>query len=538
MSSEKVLKNPCPPGCVPRSEVGLRLRQTHYILGKDNPDKISEYRYEYNPKKVDLTDHSLNQNRVNFLRNSHFSLGDTKTNYLTSSQEQSESIPTKILNTDGNLNDNKTRLQGSHFIFGNDNNDYVTKYTSEYYNKNPMLNDENKKIYELISNKLKETHVSPISDEINYETETQDKYRKPNISEVLKNKSNQTINTADLQKSHLKFGRNEVPWVSTSRYFLTPKKNISKNNRYISNEVLQKSHFSLSQDKDGRNFKTESMDSFVEYPLNLSKNTIDVDLKNNLRREHFSLGTEDNPNDRISSNRMDFQDPKLNKNYMPRLFKSIVDPQKYRRSNWTISNGDERDFFKSTYNHMMTPKKPEVYKKIEVNTFKSSIKIGGKSNPNDFQSEYKNKYGNKLRMNLDSDNSEYKKLMETISNIRRSHLNFGDNKNDYGTTNNDSYKYDADLAKAGRGKLNKDLKNNLMSSHYKLGMGNDMEKMTSNRRDYRSYPGYVSNKIVDHDNSSNIFKGNRNIFEGESIYMSDYTEKPLPNPDESIPDFL
>ena len=44
-------KHPCPPGCVPRSEVGLRLRETHYILGKDDPEYMSEYRYEYYPKK-------------------------------------------------------------------------------------------------------------------------------------------------------------------------------------------------------------------------------------------------------------------------------------------------------------------------------------------------------------------------------------------------------------------------------------------------------------------------------------------------------
>ena len=542
MSAPKLIKHPCPPGCVPRSEIGLRLRQTHYILGKDDEDLISEYRYEYNPKRVRLNDISLNENRSKFLRSSHFSLGDSKLNYQTSSQAQNEDIPTKIYQkTDGNLEDNKTRLQRSHFVFGNDFNDYITKYSSEYYDKNPLRNkkNKNKSDFELIANKLKETHIAPISEEINYETETQDKYRKPNISisEFLNNKTNQTINTTKLQKSHLKFGRHQVPWISTSQYFLTPKKNNTKNSRYSSNEELQKSHIALSKDKDGRNFTTENMDSYVEFPLNFNKNSIDVDLKNNLRRSHFKLGSEDNSNNRITSNRIDYQDPKQNKNYLPKLFKNKIDPQKFKRSNWTISNGDERDFFKSTYNQMMTPKQPEINIKPEINTFKSSIKIGGKANPEDFQSEYKNKFHNKLRMNLNAD-SEYKKLMETIANIRRSHFNFGDNKNDYGTTNNESYQYDPNMAKLGRGKLNENLKNNLRSSHYELGMGNDMEKMTSNRRDYRGYPGYVGNKRVEPDNSSNIFKGKKNIFEGETIYMSDYTEKPLPNPDETFPDYL
>jgi hypothetical protein len=269
----------------------------------------------------------------------------------------------------------------------------------------------------------------------------------------------------------------------------------------------------------------------------LSRNNLDQDLKNNLRKEHFNFGNEDNPNNRISSNRVDFQDPRTNQKYVPKLHQNEIDPQKYRKSNWTISNGDERDFFKSTYNNMMTPKKPEIKKTIEVNTFKSSIKIGN-NGPGDFLSEYKKKYNdNKLLLNL-KNSSKDKKMMETIANIRRSHLDFGDNKNDYSTTNNDTYQYNPKLAKAGRGKIDENLKNDLMSSHYELGMGNNMETITSNRRDYRGYPGYIGSRKAEHDNSSHVFLRNRNIFEGESIYMSDYTEKPLPCPDDNLPDYL
>ena len=167
--------------------------------------------------------------------------------------------------------------------------------------------------------------------------------------------------------------------------------------------------------------------------------------------------------------------------------------------------------------------------------YKSSIKIGGMANPGDFLSEYQKKFIRKFNLN---DNIKDKKLMETIANIRRSHFKFGDNKNDYLTTHDESYKYNPKLAEAGRGKLNSELRNNLMSSHYQIGAGNDMEKMTSNRRDYRGYPGYIRNKSVQPDNSSNIFKGTKNIFEGETIYMSDFTEKPLPDPDENVPNFL
>ena len=158
--------------------------------------------------------------------------------------------------------------------------------------------------------------------------------------------------------------------------------------------------------------------------------------------------------------------------------------------------------------------------------------------PNDLLSEYKKKYNdNKLKMNL-KNSYEDRKIMETIANIRRSHFDFGDNKNDYNTTNGDTYIYDPKLAKEGRGKLNEKLKNNLMNSHYELGMGNDMEKMTSNRRDFRGYPGYIGNKKIEPDYTNHVFTRNRNVFEGESIYMSDYTEKPLPNPEDNFPDYL
>ena len=537
--SKSSIKNKCPEGCIPRSEVGLKLRQTHYILGKDDTNYISEYNYEYNPKKVNLKDEALNENRGIFLRNSHFLLGNTPIDYKTSSDALNESIPKNIrYNTDNNYIDNKTNLQRSHFILGNQNNDYITKYSSEYYNKIPLLNNNNKNELELISNKLKETHITPLSQEINYDSETKDKFREPNINipDIINNKKNLKINTSKLQESHLSLGKQEVPWITSNRYYLTPKNNI-ENKRYLSTEKLQKSHDIFPNDKNEKNYKSETMASYVEMPLNFNRNSIDLNLKNNLRREHFTFGNEDNIN-KISSNRMDFQDPRNNKNYMPFLKKDL-DIQKFRRSNWTISNGDERDFFKSTYNQMMTPKKPEVNKANEITTFKSSIKIGENTNdPKDYLSEYKNKFDdNKLKINLNN-KKEDKKLMETIANIRKSHLNFGDNKNDYYTTTGETYKYDPKLAKEGRGELNKKLKDNLMDSHYELGMGNDIEKTTSNRRDFRSYPGFIANKKVEADNSSHIFNRNRNVFEGESIYMSDYVEKPLPDAYSNLPNFI
>ena len=53
---------------------GLKLRQTHYILGKDDTNYLSEYNKEYIPKKTSGLE---NNNRGTYLRNSHFILGNT-----------------------------------------------------------------------------------------------------------------------------------------------------------------------------------------------------------------------------------------------------------------------------------------------------------------------------------------------------------------------------------------------------------------------------------------------------------------------------
>ena len=510
---------------------GLKLRQTHYILGKEDPNFLSEYNQEYVPKKSLGSD---NSNRGVYLRNSHFNLGNTPLNYETSVEAQSASIPKKIVFKLDENKENKIKLQRTNFILGNQKNDYISRYSSEYFNKLPFMKDiNNKNELELISKKLKATHVAPLPTKIQYESETQSKFKKPEISD----KNTIKINTAALQESHLSLGLHNVPWISTSKYFLTPKSNIAINNRYSNpSQKLRESNITFSSEKDKLSFRTENMDSYTQIPPNFEQNKMDLDLKNNLRKEHFTFGNEDNPNNRLSSNQLNFRDPKLYKNYRPINFKN--DTNKFRQSNWSLSNGDQTNFFQSSYDLTMTPKKPEINEKKEIKTFRSSVIIGDEIQKDGYVSEYRKNYlDGKLKLNL-RNLSEDKKLFDTINNIRKSHFNFGESKNEYFTTMNNAYRYDPVLAKEGRGRLNDILKNNLRNSHYELGMGNDREKYTSNRRDYINYPNFRPEKKIEKNKESNVFKTNRNVFEGESIYMSDYVEKPLPNPDDNLPDFL
>ena len=133
----------------------------------------------------------------------------------------------------------------------------------------------------------------------------------------------------------------------SNRYFLTPK-NISTtdNKRYNYDTKIRESNIVFSQEKEHPNFRTENMDSYGEIPLTFEQNKLDINLKNNLRKEHFSFGNEDHPNNRISLNQINYRNPNLYNNYRPMNLKNILDINKLRKSNWTISNGDERNFFK------------------------------------------------------------------------------------------------------------------------------------------------------------------------------------------------
>ena len=400
----------------------------------------------------------------------------------------------------------------------------------DYYKKIPQSSLQ---FYDAISHNLQKTHIYPGSEKVIYETETSDKYKKPDINynDFANNKNQILINTAELQKSHLDLGSNGAPWISTNRYHFTPKKNL-ENKRYNMGRKLQTSNIGFN--KEDRNFKSEAMEEFVEKsPL---KNDIDkMIIMDNSRRNHFDIGSDkDSLSNANTANRLDYQDPRLNKNYQPTI-KEKVSPEKYRKSNWTISNGDERDFFKSTYDQMMTPKQVVENKPVESTTFKSSIKIGSDNcDKNDFQSEYKRNFEEKKTSQNQKDADE---INEVIYNIKNSHFKLGEGKNSYDTTTGEAFKYDKENAKNGRGQLDPNLKRELMSSHYELGVDNKRETMTSNRRDYVDYKlKHVNKSYAGNNTVSSVNFGNErlhNKFNAETIYMSDYTEKPLPVEEET-----
>ena len=106
-------------------------------------------------------------------------------------------------------------------------------------------------------------------------------------------------------------------------------------------------------------------------------------------------------------------------------------------------------------------------------------------------------------------------------------------KNDYNTIMTSSYQFNPNDAKNAKGLLDRQLLNDLRSTHYVLGDDN-IVKQTTQRRDYVPYniENNKANKPLLQKSHFKLGEQNNNKFDGETIYMSDYIPKELP-PDEN-----
>ena len=108
-----------------------------------------------------------------------------------------------------------------------------------------------------------------------------------------------------------------------------------------------------------------------------------------------------------------------------------------------------------------------------------------------------------------------------------SNFRLGDMKPDFGTTSGNAYKFDPDAARNAKNGLDKDLINDLKSTHYKLGYDNDIGT-TTQKKDYVPYD-LNDNNLGKNLNGNNFNLGDGKKFDGISIYKSDYVEKEIPD---------
>ena len=461
-------------------------------------------------------------------------------NYQTSAQAQSESIPKDGKYHSNRLTDEvKQRLRRSQFTLGTSKNDFSTGYNLEYYDKSSLNRSGSYNESKAIKEKLRGSDYELGHDKLNYISENAGQFTKPilNYEEIKKTKMQTDQNTKNLRSQHFDFGQEKVPWNSVNREVFTPKK--TDNNRYNSqlNELIRKGNF--QKPEETRDFTSETMLSYSKKPL--VNNSLSQEFKENLRRNHFDIGDNNYKGDVNTVNREDFKDPRLNKDYS--YGRQQLDPYRFRRSQWSLAPQNGENYFNTTYSRTMTPKKLSSEDTSNNANLRTSIQIGGdKMDKEDYQSVYDSNFGNKNLMdgNYYINNSD-KKIFDNIKRFNKnSHFELLQGKGDYNTTMNDDYRYNPNDAKSAYSPLNVEARNNLRRTHYQLGVNNEMEKVTSNRRDYIPYPPLKMERITSGKrNYESMGKDpNGNIFDANTIYQTDYTKKPMPKEDENIDLYL
>ena len=463
------------------------LTRTHYYLGTNRQNYLTQYKHDYPPYPLDSL--SPLGDSVS-LRKSSFKLGDYICPYTTTTGEQSKSIlygsPAKL---DLNV---KNDLRRSHFHLGSNKPDLISEYREEYYKKPFEKNNEMK-------NDLRRTNYVFGSDFNDYLTEHNDRYTVPKLPIVSEN----TINTAMLQKKNYNFGNDKSPWISTQNHDYVPKP---------LSEPFKVNNLKLSNFKFGDSGQTGSTiyrETYVPKPIH--PNILSKDLKNDLRKHHFGIGS--GPSDMNTIYSLDYTKPEMEKNIE-------VDSKELRKSNWNIGEKyPTYDNYETTYKVVHTPKYRIINKIDPLKNSQSSINLKG---PGMYETEFKANY-----IPLEGDPYDKNLLNNMIKDIRGVHWSLGNQNNDYSTTAGDAWKYDPNLAPFARGKLNQSMKNDLRKSHYQLGYINQPNKSTYesnyiprelNARSFKD-PGLRKSQV-------NLGNG---PFKGDSTYREDYVPKELPD---------
>ena len=241
-------------------------------------------------------------------------------------------------------------------------------------------------------------------------------------------------------------------------------------------------------------------EAYIEHPYQFKP--VDKSHMNYLRSHHYQFGKSDLPSQLMTQNQVDYKDPGLlGKSQIPPLDNHLL-----RQTHWIMGDGIP-NMYDTTYNLVHTPKKTEPEKLQER---RGSLDLKG-NNPMTYLTDYRENYIKKKAPPVDiKDNKN-----------RSSNFNFGDMKNDF--------KFDPEAAKGANSGLNKDLINELKTTHYKLGYDNDIG-LTTQKADYIPYGLYDNLKKGKlPDDNFTLGDKYKNKFEGETIYQTDYIEKEIPD---------
>lgn len=253
-----------------RKNVGLELRRTHYNLGNDEWNYLSQYRHDYPPYPFE-GQYGPNMDSVT-LRKTNLKLGDYINPYTTTAGEQSRCLLEQGAQP-ATLDENvKKDLRRSHFVLGNAPPDSQTIYKEEYYDKSAQNKPDGNVDFKNIERKLRATSYVLGNDVPDYISEHADRYKKPPINGAI---GNQTISTGQLQQSHYVFGNDKEPWITTQQANYVPKPMDME--RY--SKDLTRTNFKLGD--DAPTLTSVHQDTYIKHPITV--NNINKELAADLR---------------------------------------------------------------------------------------------------------------------------------------------------------------------------------------------------------------------------------------------------------------
>lgn len=387
------------------------LRRTHFSLGNDNNNYESLNTLSYKkPKERGRGD--LEEGLLHDLRREHFTLGSDANNYLSTSH--ASHIKYKPDEVDEVAKQELLRdLRACHFNLGSEGKHYeTTNYMPSYDGFKPP---------DHLDLKLRNSHWGLGDESLNYKTETMEMSKKiPKKGDLL-----DSVNEQDR---------------------LTNKHEIGMT-RTIYKEPPPTAKVSITVGTDHVNYLTESNDSYRPIPADYK-----VARNPKLWNTHWKIG----------DSKLDYKTT----NYQKNLYKEGFEPSELntekkndlRRVHYSL--GDEGGNFETTYNAAYFEKEVPFKPPRDPNLQKTHFELGTEYHKpmSISQSTYSDR-GTHLMTK-----EEIKQQREILRDLRATHYKLGNENNSYETTGKmpDPYKYGYHYKKA-------DPSMQLWNTHFTLG---------------------------------------------------------------------
>ena len=430
---------------------------------------------------------NYNPNNPQIIRKSNLSFGDNIGEYVSTYQRNM--TPKKGVR-EYSLGNHKSEL-----ILGQSDIDFKTKYNIEYYDKSSIPQSNDLKEIQL---KMRKDQTVLGGEERQFITEHAAEYTMKEADRNLK---------PQIKREHEGLiGYQDLDWNTTYRTTHTPKKGEEDQKLKIN---MQKSSVEIGKGKfEGQ---TQYTDDYIKYssryPINLAH------LQSDRRRmNQFEIGEGGIEGESVT--KKDYQNPYNNPNYKSQNINYISQ----RKSNLNLGDKNLEGEYQTTYQRHMTPKKSISTYVVNRNQ-RSSF---DKNLPGEYITHYQENYIPK----------EFNNNIRGDFKIKKdSQFNFGNAKLDYKSVTMNDYKYNELKAREANNPIdNNNLLLKLKKGQYEINEGPFYDKTT-----YKEYhlPFNQLNQL-EKEKQGKIFSKvgdnyNRGKFEGQTMYSTDFVQKPLSN---------